>query len=87
MIAEGERAPDFTLPDQDGRQVTLALSRARGTGQCERVGLLLHPSTYGRTNDDTEMRRGRRRPDDANSTDTNRALSAAGTAADRHGVD
>lgn len=24
MLAPGERAPDFTLPDQDGRQVTLA---------------------------------------------------------------
>ena len=24
MIAEGERAPDFTLPDQDGEPVTLA---------------------------------------------------------------
>ena len=24
MIAEGERAPDFTLPDQDGEPVTLS---------------------------------------------------------------
>jgi peroxiredoxin Q/BCP len=24
MIAEGEKAPDFTLPDQDGRKVSLA---------------------------------------------------------------
>ncbi len=24
MLSPGERAPDFTLPDQDGRQVTLA---------------------------------------------------------------
>ena len=24
MIAEGERAPDFTLPDQDGEEVTLS---------------------------------------------------------------
>ena len=24
MIAEGERAPDFTLPDQDGNPVTLS---------------------------------------------------------------
>jgi thioredoxin-dependent peroxiredoxin len=24
MIAEGEKAPDFTLPDQDGREVSLA---------------------------------------------------------------
>jgi thioredoxin-dependent peroxiredoxin len=24
VIAEGERAPDFTLPDQDGEPVTLS---------------------------------------------------------------
>jgi thioredoxin-dependent peroxiredoxin len=24
MITEGEKAPDFTLPDQDGRDVSLA---------------------------------------------------------------
>ncbi len=29
MIAEGQPAPDFTLPDQDGREVTLSSFRGR----------------------------------------------------------
>ena len=29
MIAEGELAPDFTLPDQDGEEVTLSSLRGR----------------------------------------------------------
>ena len=29
MIAEGEAAPDFTLPDQDGSPVTLSGLRGR----------------------------------------------------------
>jgi peroxiredoxin Q/BCP len=29
MIAEGEAAPDFTLPDQDGRPVTLSALRGK----------------------------------------------------------
>jgi thioredoxin-dependent peroxiredoxin len=29
MIAEGERAPDFTLPDQDGDEVTLSELRGQ----------------------------------------------------------
>ena len=27
MLAEGDRAPDFTLPDQDGNQVSLSSLR------------------------------------------------------------
>jgi peroxiredoxin Q/BCP len=29
MIAEGQRAPDFTLPDQDGKDISLASLRGR----------------------------------------------------------
>ena len=29
MIAEGERAPDFTLPDQDGEELTLSSLRGQ----------------------------------------------------------
>ena len=38
MIAEGERAPDFTLPDQDGRPVTLSELQGR------RVVLYFYPN-------------------------------------------
>ena len=45
MIAEGERAPDFTLPDQDGEELTLSSLRGR------RVVLYFYPkaSTPGCT--------------------------------------
>jgi len=45
VIAEGERAPDFTLPDQDGEELTLSSLRGR------RVVLYFYPkaSTPGCT--------------------------------------
>ena len=43
MIEPGSKAPDFTLPDQDGREVTL--SRLRG----DRVVLVFYPGDFSPT--------------------------------------